>query len=99
MKIFKFLFKSKYIKQASSLSNLIKFNSFNIKHFCSTNSNTYNQSNLDKVKEKVLKLSLLNVNQYGWSEDAIKHASNELGYSNVYILRSLIKRLNLSLNT
>jgi len=67
--------------------NLLKgFNGFNgiinNKTFCSKESN--NSSNkLNLVKEKVFKLSLLNVNKYGWSEESIKHASNELGYSNV----------------
>lgn len=33
------------------------------------------------IKEKLIKLSLMNVNKYGWTELAIKVAANELGYT------------------
>jgi ubiquinone biosynthesis protein COQ9 len=32
-------------------------------------------------KEQLIKMSLLNVNKYGWTENSIKLAANELGYS------------------
>jgi len=33
------------------------------------------------IKDELIKLSLLNVNKYGWTEQSIKVAANELGYS------------------
>lgn len=46
---------------------MIKSN-FLIKNFC--------------IKNQLIKMSLLNVNKYGWTENSIKIAANELGYSN-----------------
>jgi len=34
-----------------------------------------------EIREKLIKMSLLNVNKYGWTENSIKIAANELGYS------------------
>jgi rpsU-divergently transcribed protein len=63
-----------------------KFCSFqNSKGFC-TNEKTENQQDL---REKLIKMSLINVNKYGWTENSIKIAANELGYS--HNLSALLK--------
>jgi ubiquinone biosynthesis protein COQ9 len=53
----------------------MKLNVFK-KLFCTNN------QKLDNLREKLIKMSLMNVDKYGWSELSIKVASNELGYSN-----------------
>jgi ubiquinone biosynthesis protein COQ9 len=36
---------------------------------------------VDEMREKLIKMSLLNVSKYGWTENSIKIAANELNYS------------------
>jgi len=76
--------KAKLIK-FSILTPKLRFINGNFKSFCSFNDKIKlgEVENSEKLKEKLLKLSLININKYGWSEESIKHASNELGYSNV----------------
>ena len=42
----------------------------------------YLKFNKFSTKDQLIKMSLMNVNKYGWTENSIKIASNELGYSN-----------------
>jgi len=53
--------------------------------FCET-SNTINLGEdvkLEKLKNDLKKLSLTYVNKYGWTENTLKIAANELGYSHM----------------
>jgi rpsU-divergently transcribed protein len=36
---------------------------------------------VNEIREKLIKMSLMNVNKYGWTENSIKIAANELGFS------------------
>jgi ubiquinone biosynthesis protein COQ9 len=47
-----------------------------VKHFCTIDKASH------ELKDKLIKMSLLNVSKYGWSENSIKIAANELNYSN-----------------
>lgn len=54
----------------------------NTKSFSTSDKIDDNQQQDDLIlKEKLIKMSLLNVNKYGWTENSIKIAANELGYS------------------
>jgi rpsU-divergently transcribed protein len=55
------------------------------RRFCEKNNNKddiENNDNIEQIREKLIRMSLLNVEKYGFSENAIKLAANELGYSN-----------------
>jgi ubiquinone biosynthesis protein COQ9 len=54
--------------------NALKF----VKKFCS-----------EEINSKLIKMSLLNVSKYGWTENSIKIAANELNYS--HNLSALLK--------
>lgn len=54
--------------------NFIFLNKNFIKQFC--------EKNVTDLKEKLIKMSLINVSKYGWTETSIKLAANDLGYSN-----------------
>ncbi len=54
------------------------------KRFSNSNSNNNSQKDVSKLKEELIKLSLLNIHKYGWTEQSIKLSANELGYSNSY---------------
>lgn len=75
----------KFIKTKNN-KNFARFSIFNknshflIKNFCSNYDS--NKTEIISLKDKLIKLSLLNVDRHGWSEHSIKLAANELGYSN-----------------
>jgi len=52
------------------------------KKFCETIKINENQ-NLEKIKTEMKKLALTHVKKYGWTENSLKLAANDLGYSHM----------------
>jgi rpsU-divergently transcribed protein len=65
------MLKIKYFQQTHKLHKFSRFYKKTLKSFCDF-----------ELKEKLVKMSLSNVDKYGWTENSIKLAANELGYSN-----------------
>lgn len=80
---FQIKFKKVVFKQRLGLFKKTNFYSLSNKNF-TENNNLYSFDSSDalQLKEKLIKMSLLNVNKYGWTEMSIKTAANELNYSN-----------------
>jgi rpsU-divergently transcribed protein len=62
------------LKKLNGKINIFKSAAY-MKSFCT------NQE-INILKNKLIKMSLVNVEKYGWTEHSIKLAANELGYSN-----------------
>jgi ubiquinone biosynthesis protein COQ9 len=43
--------------------------------------NVFKRFCTNELKDKLIKLSMLNISKYGWTENSIKLAANELNYS------------------